>query len=205
VIGFSQTAHWYQGRAETAEGQSSRGALRGFQAIVNNDHWQLLWQGGAGVEEWSSPDFDGWSQPVVSPCAEMTASPDRVLLTISGDLGNDVSVAQAWADEIDRAVTTITMKFPDVRQVVLQPVVGGPDDSLCTTPEGRRVRASANHPVIDQAIAIVTENSSVAVEVVVGFSPTVTDCADYRDALGHLTDTGNDVVGRNIGRFYSDF
>jgi hypothetical protein len=204
VIGFSQTAQWYQGRAET-DGQSATGEPRGFEAIVDNNHWQLLAKGGAGVEEWSNPDFEGWSRSVVSPCAERTASPDRALLTISGDTGSGPGSEQVWADEIDRAVTTITTKFPEVRQVILQPVVGGPDDSLCISPEGRRVRASANHPVIDQAIAIVIQNPSVAVEVIAGLSPTVTGCTDYRDSQGHLTDTANDVVGRIIGRFYLDF
>jgi hypothetical protein len=204
VIGFSQTAHWYQGLAEGG-GRSRGEALRGFQAVIDNDRWQLLWQAGAGVEDWSNPDFDGWNEPLVSPCAEMAGSPDRVLLTISGALGNAPNSEQVWADEIDRAVTTVTLRLPSVRQVILQPVVGGPGDGLCRTPDGQTVRASANHPVIDRAIAAVAQRPSVAVEVVVGFSPTLTDCAGYDDALGHLTDSGNDAIGRTIGNYYSDF
>ncbi len=206
VIGFSQTAQWYKGVTDARANPFDAASLRGFQSIIDNGRWQLLWRNGAGVERWSDPDFEGWNRPLEAPCIERSVSPDRVLLTISGDLGDVVNDPQVWADEIDRAVTTITVKYPDVRQVILQPVVGGPDDAVCNSPQGRgQVRASVNHPAIDQAIAVVAQAPSTAVQVVIGFSPTVADCAEYRDGKGHLTETGADRVGRDIGRFYSRF
>jgi len=69
VIGFSQTNEWYAG---------------GFERVVDNARWQLLWQGGASIELWADPRFSGWSQPLVSPCASRSTSPDRILVTISG-------------------------------------------------------------------------------------------------------------------------
>ena len=206
VIGFSQTAQWYKGVTDARANPFAAALLRGFQAIIDNGRWQLLWQNGAGVEWWSDPDFEGWNRPLEAPCIQRSVSPDRALLTISGDLGDVVNDPQVWADEIDRAVTTITIKYPDVRQVILQPVVGGPDDAVCNSPRGRgQVRASVNHPVIDQAIALVAQAPSTAVQVLIGFSPTVADCADYGDGKGHFTEAGADRVGRDIGRFYSRF
>jgi hypothetical protein len=195
VIGFSQTGQWYTGESNTD--------LAGFQAIVNNDRWQVLFRGGAGVEEWSDPNFVGWDVPLLAPCVDSADKPDRVILTISGDIGNVVNDPQVWADEIDRAITTITLKYDSVRQVLLQPVVGGPNDSLCTF-DNQEVRASVNHPVIDQAIERVVANHSVGIAVAAGFSPTVADCSDYRDTLGHLTEMASDAVGRKIGLFYLD-
>ena len=205
VIGFSQTSQWFYGLVDPAANLSDPVPLGGFQAVIDNHHWQLLWQGGAGIEEWSNPGFSGWNGEVKEPCRQKANSPDRVLLTISGDLGMAFRIIdpQVWADEIDRAVTTIVSKYPGVLQVILQPVVGGPDDAICISSEGGEVRASANHPVIDEAIAIVARSSSSPVEVVVGFSPNVTDCSDYLDKLGHLTDNGKDAVGRIIGAFYN--
>lgn len=195
VIGFSQTNHWFTGGSNTD--------LAGFQAIVDNDRWQLLFRGGAGVEEWSDPNFVGWDRSLVAPCTNSADKPDRVLLTITGNLGDVVNDPQVWADEIDRAITTITTKYDSVRQVLLQPVVGGPNDSVCTF-DGQEIRASVNHPVIDQAIERAVTNHSVDVAVAAGFSPTVAVCSDYLDTLGHLTPMASDAVGREIGLFYVD-
>ena len=195
VIGFSQTNQWFTGASSTD--------LAGFQTIVDNDRWQLLFNGGAGVEKWSDPNYPGWDRPLQAPCVDSAEKPDRVILTISGNLGDLMSDPQIWADEIDRAITIITLKYDSVRQVLLQPVVGGPNDSVCTF-NNQEIRASVNHPVIDQAIERVVTNHSVDVAVAAGFSPTVAVCSDYRDTLGHLTPMASDAVGREIGLFYLD-
>jgi hypothetical protein len=53
-----------------------------FESIVGNDHWELLWNGGAGVDRWRNPDYEGWTRALVSPCPGEDP-PDRVLLSIS--------------------------------------------------------------------------------------------------------------------------
>jgi hypothetical protein len=205
IIGFSQTAQWYRDW-EWSQDESST-VYPGFQAIVDNDRWQLKWAPGAGVEEWSDPNFLPWSRGIevlIAPCVHSPDKPDRVVLTISGDLGNVVNDPQVWADEIDRAITTITMKIDSVRQVLLQPVVGGPNDGVCTI-DNQTVRASVNHPFIDQAIDLVVIDHSADVAVAAGFSPTVADCSGFADPLGHLENMAGDTVGRKIGLFYRQF
>ena len=71
VIGFSQSSEWYE-------------TLGIFEDGVDDDRWQLRWIIGGGVDLWQDPNYAGWSEPLVSPCAEGSAAPDRVLLTISG-------------------------------------------------------------------------------------------------------------------------
>lgn len=56
---------------------------------------------------------------------------------------------------------------------------------------------------MDQAIVIVAQDASSAVEVKVGFSPTVTDRTDYQDGIGHLIEMAKDIVGWTIGLIYS--
>lgn len=178
-------------------------SVSAFESAINNDRWQLLWRGGAGVELWSDPDYLGWQQSIVSPCGCNSSTPDRIVFTISGDLGDVVNDAQVWADEIDRAITTSLSKYPSLKQVILQSVVGGPNDSICISGNGGEVRSSVNNPVIDQAIALVVTNHSVNIAVAQGLSPEVSTCSEFVDEKGHLTDEASPDIGLIIGNYYA--
>jgi hypothetical protein len=182
VIGFSQTRQWYEDSD--------------FEALIGDSRWQLLWAPGASIGSWANQNFDGWSQPVESQCVERSGNPDRVLLTISGSREADPS---SWAAHIRAAIATLRSKHPDVEQVLLQPVVGGPDDEVCSV-DGQDVRASMNQPVIDEAITALVEGNIRA-----GASPEVRTCSDFEDAKGHLASEARVFVGRAIAEYYMVF
>jgi hypothetical protein len=181
VIGFSQTRQWFLDAPD-------------FEDVVGSAGWQLLWRGGGEIDLWADPDYRGWLEPIRSPCAAGEEAPDRVVLTISKQVFEDDP--DVWARDIRAAVETVRDKYPSVERVVLQPVVGGPGHDECTY-QGNPVRASVNHPTIDQAIADV-----VGGDVVAGASPEVRTCDDYQDTPGHLTDDADGPIGRAIGEFY---
>ncbi len=183
VIGFSQTEQWYLEAPD-------------FEAAVGTDRWELLWNAGAAVELWSNPEYAGWSEPILSPCLERSQDPDRVVFTIgSRDLPLD---PPAYAVAIRSAIATTREMFPDLRQIVLQPLVGGPDDGQCIAHSGRVVEASASHPVVDRAIALV-----IGGNVVPGDSPEVRTCDDYQDSVGHLDRQAEGPIGAEIGAYYA--
>jgi hypothetical protein len=181
VIGFSQTQDWY--RAGT------------FEQILPDGEWELLGQGGGAIQLWADPAYEGWSSMIYSPCT--TGEPDRAILTITGQ---GRSVAQ-WMVDIEEAALTTRSKFPSVAEVLLQPVVGGPDHAICEF-GGETVRAAQNHPLIDDAIAQVVSSSNW---MRAGFSPEVRTCTDYGDSIGHLVDSANGPVGAEIATFYLNF
>jgi len=180
VIGFSQTSEWY----ETA------GI---FEFGVDDAHWQLLWNTGGGVDRWQDPNYVGWSNALISPCAQGSAAPDRVLLTISGPFEAD---ERAWADAIQATLDQIAIKLPSAQEILLQPVVGGPQEQDCFF-QGNLVRASWQHHHIDNAIATLVGGNIVA-----GASPEVQSCGEYEDALGHLTHDGAVAAGANLAAYY---
>ncbi len=135
AVGFSQTLSWL---------------TAGFESVVDDDRWERLIRGGAGIDLWADPGSRGWSESIGSRCTTSPENPDRALITISTN-GFQADPAW-WHTEIGAAVTTLRTKYPTVAQVLLQPVVGGPGHQTCS-PNG--LRASANHPVIDEAIALV--------------------------------------------------
>ena len=99
VIGFSQVG-------QPNGGWFVAGGV--FESIVDNDRWELLWSGGASVDRWRNPDYEGWKRPLVSPCSGENP-PDRVLLSISGPYGDD---ERSWAEAIDATVEENKKKMP---------------------------------------------------------------------------------------------
>ena len=187
VIGFSQVGQQNGGWYVTG------GA---FEARAGDDAWQLLWQNGASVDRWKSPDYAGWDQALISPCASNSDSPDRVVLSVSGPHGDDVS---AWQADIEAAVATIRQKLPSVKLIVLQAVVGAPRNSPCY--RDRSVRAAWQHYPIREAIRNVVTSDS---EIREGFAPLVGSCDGYRDSLGHLTADEAVVVGDKTAGYYTN-
>lgn len=180
VIGFSQTGQWFR---------------FGFETQVDDASWELFMHNGAGVSSWADPESRMWtSADLYSPCAARADDPDRVLLTISD--GEYLSDASAWAERIDAAVSTIRQKFPGVEEIILQPVVGGPDGGRCSE-DGVTVRATFNQPYIAAGIQQVAGG-----DVVAGAIPEVRSCDDYRDGIGHFKPDAKAPIGIEIGTFY---
>ena len=182
VIGYSQTAQWFNG---------------GFAPLAANGQWQLRWFSGGSIDQWAAgAGFPGWdSQYLVSHCARNSNAPDRVVLDISGDYRTDVNW---WSTQAGLAITNIHRKYPSARQIALEPVVGGPGGAQCPIPGGQPVRASFNHPYIDQGI-----DRLLGGDVVRGPDPTVGSCADYRDDTGHLVESAQQAVGQSIAQFWT--
>jgi len=180
VIGYSQTREWF---------------TTGFQSLAQAGAWQLRAVDGASVDQWASLDFPGWNNSnVTERCAQSASQPDRVVLDISDDYHTDVGW---WVQQARLAIGNVRHNRPSVRQIVLQPVVGGPGGAQCPM-NGKINRASFNHPYIDQAI-----DQLVGGDVVRGPDPTVSSCADYKDDIGHMTDAAATAVGQRIAAFYS--
>lgn len=185
VLGFSQTRQWYAAR----DGG-------GFEAVLDGDRWELFYHLGAGITLWADPNSRMWTQSDLwSPCSLRSGDPDRVLLTISTD--TYLPDVAAWVSYISRAVSTIRSKYPNVREIILQPVVGGPDGGRCEL-DGATVRATFNHPYIAMAIEKMVDRGVVA-----GASPEVRSCADYQDSAGHLSPEARAAIGAAIGEHYA--
>lgn len=180
VIGFSQTREWYLGDGA-------------FEAAVGSARWQMRAVSGAEIQIIASPNWSGWGDLPESGC--LSGPVDRAVLTISGF----ERPLDDWVAIITKAVGTVGANHPSLEIILLQPAVGGPDHQLCLF-GGEEVRASFNHPIIDEAIAMVVASESA---VDAGFSPEVRTCDDYRDSLGHLDFDAQGAIGAEIGAYYS--
>jgi len=182
IIGYSTTSTWFPAA----------------EALLDNRKWQLLYNDGGAVDRWADPNYPGWSKPPISPCAQDSLAPDRIVLDVAiSDYTTNVALVER---EITRAIATIRRKYSSVRQIVLQPEHGGPDHTTCPwsgVPFGV-VRATYNHPTLEAAIARVVRG-----DIVRGADPLVSMCSDFSDSIGHVTSAGARSLGASNGGFYA--
>jgi hypothetical protein len=181
VIGFSQTDQWYE--AGFISGVPDAGA------------WQIRWTDGASIDRWADTTDSVWDlRNLVSHCRQSSSAPDLVVLNVSGDYHAEPTW---WTQQTARAIANVRAKYPGLRQIALQPVVGGPSGTVCGS-RTDNVRASFNYPYIKQGIQALLGDA-----VVLGASPEVRSCNDYTDNIGHLHDSARQYVGAAVAQFYT--
>ncbi len=214
VLGFSQTADWYMApvfRSTNPDQPPDANAI--FESIVDGDRWQLQWTNGAGTNVYANPDAAAWNANILSPCVKGSDRPERLVYMISGPHGFDVA---AWAAEIEIVLNNIRNKFPSVKVIALQPVVGAPVDEpgdICPLDPpspvfGNAVRASWQATPITEAIEII---AALHDDVVVGARTRVRSCDHFVDGIGHISNgqtsmlSGAANAAVDTGLFYRDF
>jgi hypothetical protein len=177
VLGFSQTRNWF----------------RAFQADLGDSRYQLLQSTNGGLK-WQDPNFAGWDYPLISPCSQNSRDPDRIIDNISWR--RDVTDVSFYVREIRDEVATLRDLFPEA-DIVLQAVIGGPNDSTCSG-----VHTAIVHPAVETAIAQVVAADPGLLAPVGPEAPEVARCSYFRDDIGHLIDQQKDPMGRFIASFY---
>ena len=182
VLGFSQTGQWYiQGN---------------FESYVPGDNWESQTKGGGNINQWADPTSDFWNARVLMPCS---FSPlERVMLNIGYKAGAANLIPNIYA-----AIQNIRDRWPTVRQIALQAIIGGPDDSYICTFDGKEVQAAKQHKPVLDAIAYVLANPSWD-GLVGGLDARVQSCADFSDAEGHMRAVGYNYVAQTLGTYYAN-
>ena len=209
VMGYSQTGNWYS--------QQVTGA---FESVVDDSRYQLLNYDGGAVWRWADPNYGGWYNAPFSPCANGSSAPDRVIFDVTESFWVDEPCgAHAWddcngdpdtsvtrvANDIARMLATLRQKYPSVREIYVQAVLGGPQGTVCSIPDSsgtmHAIRGTWNNPRIEDAIRQAVSGNAVA-----GPHFEVRSCSDFADDgqyVGHLITAAKGPMGQTIGAFYA--
>jgi hypothetical protein len=183
VLGFSVTADWYHvGSFETQPG-------------IDDAEWEAIALGGHDLAAWANPGMAAFTRPPFSPCGR---DPDRVVFQIAL-LGWQRESVQDMDALVRTSIANIQSAWPSAGVVELMPVVGGPDGETCPYGQGGVVDATAMNPVMNQVIADVANGS----DVVVGPNPLVSDCSQFADVRGHLTQEGSQYIASELAKHYA--
>jgi hypothetical protein len=225
-LGFSQAAGFYKAATPGPHTCFTDPTRPHF---IPDDRTELRWCQGCGVERYgmtpgptptpsavrSAWDASITEQPPVgifSRCDQLSGNPDRVVYVVTdGLLPPDLTTPDAYQPYMDQDMLLIRQQYSNVKHIILETVIGGPHHTTCycqganncfATPIATPVRASVNHPIIDQAIALWINRHPEATDVSIGMSPEVDDCNWFADGTGHLRDAVECDMADRIAAYY---
>ncbi len=167
---------------------------------IVNDRWQLKARQSGYITEWANPNSDFWNQPVQSPCAKGSASPDHVVLTILSWRPACCTTQAQWEAVVGSAVTNLKAKYADLKRIDLMTVIRGPGNTECPMPAAAGETVSMP-PELDAGLAAVAAKSPTLVFVALKFE--APNCAAFVGGGPHLTPTGNAEVAKAISAYFA--
>ena len=186
VTAMTLTREWYDAGFEQSPG-------------IAGDRWQLKARQSGYITEWSNPDSDFWNQAPQSPCANGSASPDHVVLTVLSWRPDCCKTAAEWEAQVSKAVTTMRAKYAGLKRVDLMTVVRGPGNKGCPAAPaaGEYVAMPAE---FDAGLAAVAAKFPGL--VFVGPKVEAPSCAAFQGGGPHLTKEGNAEVAKKIAEYF---
>ena len=178
IIGLTITAEWY-------------GA--GFEQIVADKHFQARTRPHTFVDQWADAGHVAWSEPVTSPCAERSQSPDRVVLFAANW---NLKTQDEWTKVLEAFVVTAKSRYAQLRALELFTVLRGPKNQTCGDPK------SVVDPMIDAAIASVAQAHPELVQA--GPKLEAPECGVFEKGGPHFTEEGRKRVALQLAGALAD-
>lgn len=187
VTAMTLTREWYEAGFEQSPG-------------LADDRWQLKARQSGYLTEWSNPTSAFWNQAVQSPCANGSASPDRVVLTVLSWRPPCCTTQAQWEAQVTSAVTTLQAKYAGLKRIDLMTVIRSPGNAPCPAP-----------PVTDEYVAMPRELDDALAGVAAKFPGLVfvapkfeaPSCAAFVGGGPHLTREGNAEVAKAIAAHFA--
>jgi hypothetical protein len=167
---------------------------------IANDRWQLKARQSGYITEWSNPNSDFWNHPVQSPCANGSASPDHVVLTVLSWRPACCTTQAQWEAQISSAVNNFKAKYTGLKRVDLMTVIRGPNNKECPLPAVAGETVSMP-PELDAAFAGVAAKFPNLVYV--GPKIEAPSCEAFQGGGPHLTRAGNTEVAKAIAAHFA--
>jgi hypothetical protein len=186
VTAMTLTREWYEAGFEQAPG-------------IADDRWQLKARQNGYITEWSNPNSSFWNAPIQSACANGSAAPDHVVITILSWRPPCCATQAQWEAQVGSAVTTLQGKYPGLKRIDLMTVVRSPANQPCPAPPAAGEYVAMPRE-LDDALAAVA--SRFPGQVFVGPKVEAPSCAAFQGGGPHLTPAGNAEIAKAIAAYF---
>jgi len=95
---------------------------------IDATRWELIMVAHHYTNAWAVPGDSAWSTPVSHPCAQGSATPDRIAFMATQ--WSETTAAE-WEADFDGIIKNIQTKWPMVKRIELMPSTCAPGDMLC--------------------------------------------------------------------------
>jgi hypothetical protein len=179
LIGIQATEEWY---------------TAGFETMVDNSKWELIWVHSGFVELWANANDPVWTTAITSPCAQNPDKPDRVIFVALNYIETTLAF---WTPAMTSAVANIQAKYPSVKRIELMSFIRAPGNTAC--PQAPAPRSTIT-PAQDQAAAMVAAANPGLVFVAPQFE--VKTCGEYSSNPPHPTTPGATAWATMMASYY---
>ena len=179
LIGIEATEEWY---------------IAGFETMVDNTRWELMWYHSGFVELWANPNDPVWSTAITSPCAQNANKPDRVIFVPLNYLNDTLAF---WTPNVTAAVANIQAKYPSAKRIELMAFIRAPGNMAC--PQAPAPRSTIT-PAQDESMAMVAAANPGLVFVAPQFE--AKSCSDYTSNPPPPTAAGATAWATMLASYY---
>lgn len=179
VIGIQATEEWYS---------------FGFETMVDNSKWELIWVHSGFVELWADPNDPVWSTAVTSPCAQNPGKPDRVIFLA---LNFDYNTLAQWTPVITSSVANLKAKYPSAKRIELMSFIRAPGNNPCPQAPAKR---STITPAQDDAMAMAAAADPGLVVVAPKFE--AKSCSEFNSNPPHPSPAGVTAWVKMMADYY---
>jgi hypothetical protein len=179
MIGIQATEEWYD---------------HGFESMVDNSKWELVWVHSGFVELWADPNDPVWSTPITSPCTQDATKPDRVIFLA---LNFDYDTATQWNPVVAAAAANIKAKYPSAKRIELRTFIRAPGNQAC--PQAPAPRSTIT-PAEDDALALAAAADPTRVFVAPKFEAKT--CGEYSSNPPHPSPAGVTAWVKMMADYY---
>jgi hypothetical protein len=179
MIGILATEEWYD---------------HGFESMVDNSKWELVWVHSGFVELWANPSDPVWSTAITSPCARNADKPDRVIFLA---LNFDYDTPAQWNPVVAAAVVNIEAKYPSAKRIELRTFIRAPGNQAC--PQAPAPRSTIT-PAEDDALALAAAADPTRVFVAPKFEAKT--CGEFSSNPPHPSPAGVTAWVKMMADYY---
>jgi hypothetical protein len=179
LIGIQATEEWY---------------TAGFETMVDNSRWELIWVHSGFVELWANANDPVWSTAITSPCAQNPDKPDRVIFVALNFL---MDTSTFWTPTVASAVANIEAKYPSAKRIELMSFIRAPGDVAC--PQAPAPRSTIT-PAQDAAMAMAAAANPALVFVAPKFEAAT--CSQFSSNPPHPTPAGATAWATMMADYY---
>ena len=184
VMGVSITYDWFTHGFDMTPLDITRWQLKGIDIA-----------GMSFIDEWSNSASALWGAPVVSPCANGSSNPDRIIFV---GVNWTYTTAAQWVSAYGTLLTTLKTKYSNLKRVDLMTMLRAPGNMLCP---GNNSAETIVAPLIDQAIAtFVTANPTFVTAAPKFYVP---DCSVFQTNSPHLVAASIPAVAAVLRTYYA--
>jgi hypothetical protein len=179
LIGIQATEEWY---------------IAGFETMVDNTRWELMWYHSGFVELWANPNDPVWATAITSPCAANADKPDRVIFVTLNYLNDTLAF---WSPNVNAVVANIQAKYPSAKRIELMTFIRAPGNMAC--PQAPAPRSTIT-PAQDQSMAMAAAANPGLVFVAPQFE--AASCNQYSSNPPHPTAAGATAWATMMANYY---